>query len=264
MLPVFIATVTVAIVGLVIGVLLVNVGKKFAVEVDEKEAAVRECLPGNNCGGCGFAGCDACAAAIANGEAPVSACPVGGAPVAERIGSIMGVEADAETVKMVAYVKCSGDCDKAVTNGNYVGIADCQAAAASGLNPKACADGCLGFGSCVKACQFDAIHVINGIARVDRSKCVSCGQCVAACPKHLIELIPDKSQYAVRCASIDKGAVVKKACSAGCIACKICEKQCENDAIHVVNNISHIDYDKCRYCGKCAEKCPVKVIEKRF
>ena len=76
------AAVLVGGVGLFIGVFLGLAGKKFAVEVDEKEVAVREQLPGNNCGGCGYPGCDGLAAAIAKGEAPVNACPVGGAPVA--------------------------------------------------------------------------------------------------------------------------------------------------------------------------------------
>ncbi len=263
MTGILIATLSVAVIGLLIGLMLVNVGKKFAVEVDEKEAAVRDCLPGNNCGGCGFAGCDALAAAIAKGEAPVDGCPVGGAPVAAKIGNIMGVETDAADRK-VAYVMCSGDCDKTFRTANYIGIEDCAAAATNGLGNKSCTFGCLGFGTCVKACPFDAIHIVNGVAKVDRNACKACGRCVAACPKHLIELIPDNAKYAVRCVNKEKGPAVKKSCTAGCIGCGICQKQCESDAVHVVNFISHIDYDKCQNCGKCAEKCPVKVIEQRF
>ena len=256
------ATLSVAVIGLLIGLMLVNVGKKFAVEVDEKEAAIRDCLPGNNCGGCGYAGCDALAAAISNGEASVDACPVGGAPVAAKIGNIMGVETSPAGRK-VAYVKCSGTCDKTFKTANYIGLRDCAAAASNGLGNKSCSFGCLGFGTCVAACQFNAIHIVDGVAKVDREACKACGKCVAACPKHLIELIPDSAQYAVRCASTEKGPAVKKACQAGCIGCSICQRQCENDAVHVTNFISHIDYEKCTGCGKCAEKCPVKVIEKR-
>ncbi|MDO4475632.1 MAG: RnfABCDGE type electron transport complex subunit B [Lachnospiraceae bacterium] len=263
MSPIITATLSVGIIGLIIGVLLVLLGRKFAVEVNEYQAAVRDCLPGNNCGGCGYAGCDALAAAIANGEAPANACPVGGAPVAEKISHIMGVEIS-ETEKTVAFVKCSGDCDHAVNRANYVGLSDCQAAVNAGLSPKGCADGCLGLGSCVSACPFDAIHVVNGVAHVNRSLCKSCAKCVAACPKHLIEIVPDSAQYAVKCANTDRGPVVKKVCSAGCLACKVCEKQCENDAIHVENNVAHIDYSKCTKCGKCAEKCKPQVISKRF
>ena len=263
MTPILIATVSVAVIGLLIGLMLVGVGKKFAVQIDEKEAAVRECLPGNNCGGCGYAGCDAMAAAIAAGEAPVNGCPVGGNPVAEKIGAIMGVETDPSGRK-VAYVKCAGDCDHTHKRANYVGIADCNAVVTNGLVDKSCSYGCLGYGSCVSACQLDAIHIVNGIARVDRNACKACGACVAACPKHLIELIPDSAQYAVRCANKDKGPAVKKECTTGCIGCSICVKQCENDAVHVDASLSKIDYEKCVHCGKCAEKCPAKIIEQRY
>lgn len=263
MTPILYATLSVAIIGLLIGIMLVKVGKKFAVEVNEKEAAVRSCLPGNNCGGCGYAGCDALAAAIANGSAPVNGCPVGGAPTAELIGQIMGVEAD-PIGKKVAYVKCSGDCEHAQQKANYVGVDDCSAAVNAGIGSKACDFGCLGLGSCVKACPFDAIHIVNGIARVDRNACKACGKCVAACPKHLIELIPDSAQYAVTCSNTDKGPAVKKVCSVGCIGCGICVKQCENEAVQVTNFLSKIDYTRCQNCGKCAEKCPAKVIEQRY
>lgn len=262
MQSILIATVAVGVIGLLIGLLLVTVDKKFKVEVDEKEIAVREFLPGNNCGACGYAGCDAMAAAIANGEAPVNGCPVGGASVADQIARIMGVETD-EAEKKVAFVKCSGDCQKAVQKCNYVGIHDCASAAASGLSQWACDYGCLGFGSCAAACPFDAIHVIDGVAIVDREKCKACGKCVAACPKHLIEIIPDSAAYAVGCVNKDRGPAVKKVCAAGCIGCKLCEKQCEHDAIHVENNVASIDYTKCTGCGKCAEKCPSKVITLR-
>lgn len=262
MQSVIIATVVVGVIGLVMGLLLITVDKKFKVQVDEKEAAIREYLPGNNCGACGYAGCDAMASAIIHEEAPVNGCPVGGAAVAEKIAQIMGVEAE-EAEKMVAFVKCSGDCEHAASRAHYVGITDCASAFASGLSPWTCDYGCLGFGSCAAACPFDAIEVVEGVACVDRNKCRACGKCVSACPKHLIELLPDKAQYAVRCSNRDRGAAVKKVCKAGCIACKLCEKQCENDAVHVENNVSHIDYAKCIGCGKCAEKCPVKVICKR-
>ncbi len=263
MAPIVIATASVAIIGLLIGFMLVHVGRKFAVEVDEKEAAVRSFLPGNNCGGCGYAGCDALAAAIIKGEAPISGCPVGGEAVAEKIGSVMGIETG-HMDRKVAFVKCAGDCDATFKKANYVGIQDCGIAASNGLTDKSCSYGCLGFGSCVKACPFDAIHIVNGVARVNRRKCKACGKCVAVCPKHLIEIIPDKSQYAVRCSSPDKGPAVKKACSAGCIGCSLCVKQCENEAVKMNGSLAKIDYEKCVHCGKCAEKCPAKVIEKRY
>ena len=238
----------------------------FAVEVDERVVKVRECLPGNNCGGCGYPGCDGLADAIVAGTAPVNGCPVGGAPVAAEIGKIMGVDAGA-AVKKVAFVKCAGTCEKAKDKYQYVGIEDCRAAAAiPGAGGKACSSGCLGLGSCVTVCQFDAIRVTgDGIAQVDREKCVACGKCVDTCPKHLIELIPYESAqfktfYMVQCSSTDKGKDVMQVCEAGCIGCGICEKSCNFDAVHVENNIAHIDPEKCRGCGLCSMKCPKHVI----
>ena len=149
---VIIAAAVVGIVGILIGLLLGVASEKFKVEVDEKEIAVREALPGNNCGGCGYPGCDGLAKAIAAGEAPVNKCPVGGPPVAAVIGEIMGVSAG-DAVKEVAFVKCKGTCDKAKQNFTYFGITDCNSAMnVPGQGGKACGYGCMGFGSCVRYC----------------------------------------------------------------------------------------------------------------
>lgn len=247
--------------GLFIGVFLGVAGKKFAVEVDEKEAAILESLPGSNCGGCGYAGCAALAEAIAKGEAPVNQCPVGGAPVGEKIAVIMGQEVG-ESVRKVAFVKCAGTCDKAKQSYEYTGIEDCSMVNMMQNNgPKSCSYGCLGMGSCVKACPFDAIHVVDGIAVVDKEACKACGKCVAACPKGLIELVPYDQKHLVQCSSKDKGKDVMQVCSVGCIGCMMCVKQCEFGAITVENNVAHIDPEKCTNCGKCAEKCPKKIIQ---
>ena len=260
MTGIIIAACAVGVTGLLLGLFLGFMGKKFAVEVDQKEIDVRAELPGNNCGGCGYAGCDGLAKAIANGEAPVNGCPVGGAAAAEKISAIMGVEAG-EFVKKVAFVKCAGTCDKAKSKYKYAGNEDCVSAmSVPGGGPKACSFGCTGFGSCVKVCDFDAIHVINGVAVVDKEKCVACGKCVATCPKSLIELVPYAAPHKVQCNSKEFGKAVKEVCSAGCIGCKMCTRVCEADAITVENNIAKIDYSKCTGCGKCAEKCPAKII----
>ena len=256
---IIIATLIVGVIGLLIGVALVAAGKKFYVEVDEREALVRECLPGNNCGGCGQAGCDGAAAAIVKGEAAVSVCPVCNEEAVQKISEIMGVEA-VETVKKVAFVRCAGSCEQTKEKCNYVGIHDCRAAVLAGISVWECDYGCLGFGSCVEACTFDAIHVENGVAVVDREKCTGCGRCAAVCPKKLIELIRSDQKVAVRCSSHARGPEVKKVCSAGCIGCKLCTKQCEHEAIQVEGNLAHIDYEKCVSCEKCAEKCPSKII----
>lgn len=258
---IIIAAAVVGILGILIGIFLGIASEKFKVEVDEKEILVRNELPGNNCGGCGYAGCDALAKAIAAGQAEVGACPVGGASTAEKIGVIMGV-AGGTAEKKVAFVKCKGTCDKTKVQYNYYGVDDCKkVSVVPGAGEKACTYGCMGYGSCVKACAFDAIHVVDGVAVVDKEKCVACGKCVSSCPNHLIELVPYKAEHLVQCSSHDKGKDVKSVCESGCIGCTLCTKQCEFDAIHMEDNLAVIDYEKCTNCGKCAEKCPVKVIQ---
>lgn len=255
-----IAAVIVGATGLVIGLFLGIAGDKLKVKVDEKELQIRDALPGNNCGACGYAGCDGLAKGIAQGEAEVNACPVGGSSVADKIGEIMGVAAG-DTVRMTAFVKCAGTCDKTKVNYEYHGVEDCKMLAfVPAGGPKTCNYGCLGYGSCVKACPFDAIHIVDGIAKVDKEKCKACSKCITECPKNLIELVPYEAEHLVQCNSKDKGKDVMKGCSVGCIGCKLCEKVCEFDAIKVVDNIAYIDYDKCTNCGKCVEKCPKKII----
>lgn len=257
---VIIATILIGCVGLFVGIFLGIAGIKFAVWTDPREEEVLAELPGNNCGGCGYAGCSGLAAAIAKGEAPVNGCPVGGEAVGNKIAGIMGVEAEAGE-KMVAFVKCQGDCDKAHSDYEYTGASDCSMLAfVPNGGPKSCNYGCLGFGNCVKACPFEAISVVNGIAVVNKEACKACGKCVAACPKNLIELVPYSSEVHVMCSSLEKGPVVMKACDVGCIGCGICKKNCPSEAIEVTDFLAKIDYSKCTNCGTCKEKCPKKAI----
>lgn len=262
MTGIIVAAVVVGGVGLFVALFLGVAAIKFHVDVDEREEAVLAELPGYNCGGCGFAGCSGLAAAIAKGEAPVNGCTAGGEEVGKKVAQVMGVEVG-ETERLVAFVKCAGTCDKTRVDYEYTGMEDCNMLGfVPNGGPKSCNYGCLGYGSCVKACPFDAIHVKNGVAVVDKVTCKACGKCVDACPKHLIELIPYKSQYAVACSSKEKGPVTMKACDVGCIGCTLCAKNCPNEAVTIDSFLSRIDQDKCRYCGVCMEKCPKKTIVK--
>ena len=259
MMNVIYAVAALSIMGLLFAILLGIAAKAFAVEVDERIPKVRECLPGANCGGCGFPGCDGLAAAIVEGKAPVNGCPVGGAAAAEKIAAVLGVEvSDAEP--QVAHVHCAGGC-KAVDKAKYEGLQDCNAAMRVAGGPKDCAFGCMGLGSCVKECGFDAIHIVDGKALVDSEKCVACGKCVAVCPKKIIDLVPKSKKVHVNCMNRDKGAQAMKVCEVSCIGCKKCENTCKFDAIHVEGGVAKIDYAKCKGCKMCAKACPRSCIE---
>lgn len=245
--------------GLLFGLVLAFASKKFSIEKDERVQLVREALPGANCGACGFAGCDAFAEAVVKGEASINGCPVGKAPVAEKIAKIMGKEAETGDDK-VAFVRCQGTLGGVKPKANYSGVSTCQAAADVAGGNLLCRFSCLGMGDCERACPFDAIHVVDGLATVDRKKCVGCGICAPACPRGVIDIISAKAPVGVACRNTDPGKDVRAICMRGCITCKLCEKKCEYDAVHVIGGVSVVDYDKCVGCGVCVENCPTKSI----
>lgn len=246
--------------GLIFGILLGFASKKFEVKVDPKIPKLRDCLPGANCGGCGYPGCDAYAQAVVLEGAKGHLCTVGGERTVEQIGEVLGVEIETGE-KITAFVKCSGACNKAKENFIYEGISNChEAAQLENKGGKACSYGCLGLSSCVNVCEFDAINIVNGIAKVNREKCTNCGACINICPKGLIESVPNAKKIRVACNSNDIGKVVRGNCSAGCIACKICEKQCPKSAIKIENSLAKVDYSLCVNCKLCTKKCPTKAI----
>lgn len=255
------AIILVVAVGLVCSVLLAIASKVFFVPVDETFAKLRECLPGANCGGCGYAGCDDYANAMtADPTTPCNKCPVGGASVAEKLGEVLGVSAGGGD-KQVAVVQCNGVCGAKKPLLEYTGTPrTCVAAKTMFSGTNVCIYGCMGLGDCERACSFDAIHIVDGVAKVDRSLCVACGACAAACPNQLIRISPEKNLVIVHCSNKDKGAVARKACDNACIGCMKCEKTCKFDAVHVENNLAYIDPDKCKNCGMCAKECPTGAI----
>lgn len=246
--------------GALFGAILAIASKVFYVEVDPKVEAIRECLAGANCGGCGYPGCDGYAAAVAAGKAPTNRCVAGGADTAARVAEIMGVSTDAADA-LVAFVPCSGVHGVAEPRFNYSGPEDCRAAMLfGGKSNKMCTFACIGLGNCVRACPFDAMHIVNGVAKVDRSKCVGCGSCVEACPKSIVKLLPASQIVMPACSSKAKGRDVMQACTAGCIACGKCERECPVEAITMIDNLPFIDVNVCTKCGHCADICPKKII----
>lgn len=247
--------------GILFGVALAIASRVFAVESDPRVEQVLEALPGANCGGCGYSGCAALADAIVKGNAKPNACNSCSAEGCRRIGEIMGIEVEI-SIPLHAHVMCSGNCNTAKYKYSYEGAQDCIAAEKLGGGNKACPNGCIGLGTCVAACKYDAIHIVDGLAVVDNAKCIGCGACANLCPKHLISMIPVSSKYCVECHSVENGAITRKQCDVGCISCKICEKNCPVGAVTVTDFVASIDQNKCIGCGKCAEKCPRKIIKK--
>ncbi len=254
--------------GLLFGLILAVASKVFHVETDPRLDQLNEALPGANCGGCGFSGCGAYAQAVLEGKAEIGLCASGGDEAAEKMAQIMGVKAE-KVARRVALVRCSGykgvDEDGKATGakmkGDYEGIHDCLAATkVAGRGPLICKFGCLGFGNCTAACKYDAIHIVDGVAKVDQEKCVGCMQCATKCPRNLIVPVEYGKHVVVACASRAKGSVTIRGCTAGCIGCSLCVKICPHDAIRVDNNLATIDYTKCTSCGLCATVCPKKLI----
>ena len=241
------AVLVLGIMGAVFGAVLAIASKVFAVKTDERLPKLIEALPGANCGGCGFAGCQAYAQAVLDGRAEIGLCVAGGQASADRMAAVMGVTA-AKTERVVAMVRCRGH---HTAKARYDGIHDCRSAMFVGGNgPSACPSGCLGFGSCVSVCRFDAIHVVDGVAEVDPAKCTGCLQCAAVCPRKVIVPVSYDADIVIACSNHERGAYTRRECDMGCVGCHLCEKQCEFDAIHVVNNLAVIDYSKCVSCGR--------------
>lgn len=251
--------VVVTVIGTLSGVVLSIASIVFAVPVDEKQENARSVLPGANCGACGYAGCDSYAEAVANGDVGVDKCIPGGADVRAQLAEIMGVEAG-DFRKMSAFVKCNGSCDNASQKMNYAGIQTCAAANQIFGGPSSCSYGCMGYGDCVAVCEYDAIHIVNGVSVVNPNLCVGCSMCVTECPKGIIALNPVSDTSVVVCSSHDKGPQVKKSCSVGCIGCTRCVKVCPQKAISMDNFVAVIDFENCNGCGECAEVCPQKCI----
>ncbi|WP_265821102.1 RnfABCDGE type electron transport complex subunit B [Geovibrio ferrireducens] len=248
--------------GFVAGFGLMIASKKFHVEKDPRIEQVVNLLPAANCGGCGFPGCGALAESIVKGKSAPNSCPVLGAESAAEIAALLGIELGS-SVRKVARVRCKGGRAEAPEKYDYYGPRDCHSVNLLSGGNKLCSYGCLGEGSCVKACGFDAMYMDeNRLPVIVEEKCTSCGMCVKACPRSIITIIEQDKPFVVTCMSKDKGGDVKKACSVGCIGCKLCVKNCPVTAIQVENFLAVIDPDICINCGKCEEVCPTKAIKK--
>lgn len=261
-MDIILAVVIVALIGIIIGIGLSFASSVFSVKKDEIEEAVRECLPGANCGACGYSGCDGYALAISKGETEnISLCTPGGNEVANQIAEITGKKAE-NIAPQVAVVACNGNCEFAPQKMDYTGIKSCKAAHLMMGGQKTCVYGCLGYGDCLSVCDNGAISICDGVARVDILKCSACKKCVSACPKGIIKVLEaNKKQAIVMCKNKEKGALAQKSCKVSCIGCGKCQKNCSEGAITLENFLASIDPQKCTGCGACKDACPKKCIE---
>ncbi|NLT39008.1 MAG: RnfABCDGE type electron transport complex subunit B [Clostridiales bacterium] len=252
------AVVVLGAIGAVFGIVLAIASKVFSVGADSRGENILNILPGVNCGGCGFTGCALYAEAVSRGDVPVDLCAPGGRKTAEEIARLMGTDVP-ESDRMVAVVKCSGGTG-ALKRFEYDGIHDCRSADLVGGGPLECPSGCIGFGTCVEACPFDAIYLKDGRAVVDHEKCTGCLVCVEACPRKIITPFSYNKDVIIKCSSHERGAAVRRVCGAGCVGCSICKKECPSGAITIDGNLAAIDPEKCTDCGKCVSVCPRGLI----
>lgn len=246
-------------IGLVAAAALGVAAKKFAVEVDPRELAILEVLPGANCGACGQPGCAGFAKGVVEGTVAPNLCTPGGNETVVAIAKILGIEA-ITTEPKVAVVACQGDNQKAAIKYRYLGLIDCNAAQKLADGPKICPSGCLGLGSCERACPFGAIEMTaEGLAVISRERCTGCEKCVAACPRQVIKMAPLKGTIHVLCNSHDKGAAVRKYCQIGCIGCHICHKTVP-EAYTIKNFLATVEYEHAQEAAEAITKCPTKCI----
>lgn len=262
-----VAVISLAVMGGIFGIILGIAGKKFAVPVDPRVEEIMKFMPGANCGSCGMAGCAAFAESVVNGEVNPRLCTPGGSSLYEKIALIMGTDASSYEERSVAQLLCQGGYEQAKMLYDYQGVKDCHLALSNFKGPKACNYGCVRMGNCLRVCPFGAIEMgSDGLPVIDVYKCTACSKCVVECPQQILKLVGVSHLVTVRCINVDKGKDVRAICTTGCIKCKICEKNCPSDAVHVVasgsGSVAVVDYEKCTNCGICAAKCPTKAIQK--
>lgn len=262
-ITVLLAAATMGVLAVAMAVVLGWANRKFSVEVDPRVEAILKVLPGANCGACGYPGCEAYAQAVAAGKADITLCAVGGQAVAEQLARIMGVELT-EALPYRAVIHCSATKDDRLKRMPYHGEQTCAAAnLVAGV--QGCTYGCLGFGDCERACDYDACHVVNGLSHIDYEKCVGCGECARACPRNIITMVPFKAErmLVVGCSNQDAAADVREVCRVGCLGCAVCIRAAPG-LITMKGGLPEINYDKYQpgdeALEKVLEKCPRKTM----
>lgn len=248
--------------ALLIGILILVVGKVFKVNVDEKITNILNNLAGANCGGCGCSGCSGFASKLASGEGNLSDCHVTSPEKKAEIAKLLGIELKDEQ-PTVAVVHCNGGNENCGIKFEYKGNPTCAANNSLLGGNKMCSYACLGCGDCKAVCPENAIEVTDRLAKVDPDRCISCGACITTCPKKIIDRIPASAPVYVACSSKCKLKEVTAVCKVGCIGCGVCAKVCPHGAITMKDNLPVFDYTKCTGCLSCVAKCPRHIIISR-
>lgn len=254
--------------GLLFGFALAAVAIRFQVPVNPVVEQVRDKLPSANCGACGFAGCQVYAEAVVEKpEVPPNLCAPGRGTVAQAVASLTHKDVGSIVDRLVV-MRCHGTSAYARQEAEYAGVETCSAAVLVFGGPKACKNGCLGLGDCVKVCPFDALHLGGrGIVEVNTDKCTGCGLCVSTCPKELFQLYPRDRRIELSCVAKDKGSVVRSTCMVGCILCRKCVSKCPAGAITWDGRTILIDHEKCQAYGPscneaCVDICPSTILHR--
>jgi electron transport complex protein RnfB len=256
------------VLGVFFGFALAAAALRFQVQTNPLIDDVRAALPSANCGACGFAGCQAYAEAVVEqADVPANLCAPGRRTVAQEVAQLTGKETGA-VLDRVVVMTCHGTSAYARDEAEYAGVQTCAAASLVFGGPKACKNGCLGLGDCVRACPFDALHLGgDGIAVVDPDKCTGCAICVPVCPKELFVLYPRERRIELSCVARDKQAIVRATCMVGCTLCRKCVAKCPAEAIEWNGRTIVLNHEKCLAygpsCGEvCVDICPSTILHR--
>jgi len=256
------AGVTMLVLGGIFAIVLLIASEKLRVKVDPRIEQIRQALPNIDCGACGFAGCASYAKAVGQDPNLIGKCAPGGSAASEKIAEILNLQVSSSGAPKRPIIHCRANTDDKTFYAKYQGIETCISANAL-TNVQACKFGCLGYGDCVAACKFDALHIIDGLAVVDYEKCTGCSACSRACPRNLIEMVPfsQENMMTVACSSNEAAKSTRQMCKVGCIACRLCAKQ--TDIFSIEDNLARLDYKKytpSEQSETALNKCPTGVI----
>ena len=245
---------------LFLALVLIVAYKKLQVFEDPRIDTLEQMLPHANCGSCGYPGCRPFAEALVSGKVLPGKCSVSSDEGRAAIAEFLGVGIGAEE-KRVARLACGGGFNVALNRARYHGIQSCQAASLVSGGGKGCFWGCLGYGDCEAACDFNAITMNDyGLPDVNLDKCTACGDCVEVCPKDLFSLHPISHRLWVNCKNLEHGDAVLEVCQAACTACGKCAMDAPNNLITMINNLPIVDYSRNHQTQVPIQRCPTGAI----